>query len=86
MKLEPFTDIRRAPDGLSLPELKWRELVFTGAMRQERDEWQRDPRRPCPPFDPPDALPIGARFRIAEVADGRVRLVRVAVVRDMTGG
>ena len=86
MKLEPFTDVRPAPDGLSLPELKWRELVFTGAMRQESGAWQRDPARLCPPFDPPDALPIGARFHIAERAEGRVRLVRVSVVAGASGG
>ena len=77
MEEEPYTDVRPTVDGVSLPELKWRELVFIGAMHERRGEWQRDPGRPLPPFDPPDVFPIGVRFRIAERADGRVRLERV---------
>ena len=27
----PFADVRMLPDGFSLPELKWREMLFVGA-------------------------------------------------------
>jgi hypothetical protein len=35
--------------GFSLPELKWRELLFVGALRPEGDAFVRDPARPCRP-------------------------------------
>jgi hypothetical protein len=34
---QPFADVQLLEDGLSLPELKWRELLFIGALRTERD-------------------------------------------------
>ena len=73
---EPFADVRLFPDGFSLPELKWRELLFVGAVRAEGDAFVRDPSRPLPPFRVPDLLPPGVRFRAR--ADGdRVRLERI---------
>jgi len=32
-----FVDVRFTPDGFSLPLLKWRELLFIGALRAEGD-------------------------------------------------
>ena len=73
----PFEDVREAPGGFSIPELKWRELVFVGALRREGDAWVRDPSRPLPPFRIPDLFPDGAAFIATAVpADGRVHLRR----------
>jgi hypothetical protein len=73
---EPFADVVVLEDGLSLPELKWRELVFIGAMRREGDVFVRDPARPLPPFRRPGLFPDGQRFRAAREG-GRVVLRRV---------
>jgi hypothetical protein len=59
----PFEDIRPCPGGFSIPELKWRELLFIGALRPEGDAFVRDPSRPLPPFAADDLFPAGARFR-----------------------
>jgi hypothetical protein len=61
---EPFADIELLEGGFSIPELKWRELVFVGALRAEGGEWVRDPSRPLPPFRIRDLFPTGARFRV----------------------
>jgi len=72
---QPFTDVELAPpDGFSIPELKWRELLFVGAMRREGDCFTRDPTRPLPTFRIPDLFPEGARFRAQ--SDGRRVLIR----------
>jgi len=72
---EPFADVQLAPpDGLSIPELKWRELLFIGALRPDGDAFVRDPTRPLPAFRIPDLFPEGARFRAQ--SDGRRVLVR----------
>jgi hypothetical protein len=71
---EPFADVVLLEDGFSLPELKWRELVFIGALRPEGDLFVRVPGRVLPPFRRPGLFPEGARFRV-EARDGRV-LVR----------
>jgi hypothetical protein len=68
---EPFADVRIRPDGFSIPELKWRELLFVGALRRDGDEFVRNPSRPLPPFRIPDLFPEAARFRI-EREGGRV--------------
>ena len=60
---EPFADVRSLEDGFSIPELKWRELVFVGAVRAEGDHWVRDPSRALPPFRAKDLFPEGVRFR-----------------------
>ena len=73
---KPFEDVVLTPDGFTLPELKWRELLFIGAMRREKDAFVRDPARFLPPFARGDLLPEGARF--AAVPEGsRVRLIRL---------
>ena len=69
----PFEDVRPSDEGFSIPELKWRELVFTGALRAEGDAYVRDPTRPMTPFAQGDPFPEGVRFR-AEQRDGRVFL------------
>jgi hypothetical protein len=74
---EPFADVRLLSDGLSLPDLKWRELLFIGALRAERDLYVRDPARPLPPFVLPDLFPEGARFRVAGRDGRRVTLQRL---------
>jgi hypothetical protein len=66
----PFADVRLLEDGrFSIPELKWRELVFIGALRAEGDVFVRDPARPLPAFELPDLFPEGVRFKV--VRDGR---------------
>lgn len=72
----PFADARPTADGFSIPALKWRELLFTGALRAEGDGYVRDPSRPMTPFVLPDPFPIGARFH-ARPAGERVEVVRV---------
>lgn len=52
-------------EGFSIPELKWRELLFIGALRREGDAFVRDPSRPLPPFRVPGLFPESARFRVA---------------------
>jgi hypothetical protein len=74
---EPFADVALLPDGLSLPDLKWRELLFIGAMRADGDAYRRDASRPLPPFVLPDLFPEGVRFRIASREGKRVRLQRL---------
>jgi hypothetical protein len=72
---QPFADVQLAPpDGFSIPELKWRELLFVGALRRDGDDFMRDPSRPLPAFGIPDLFPEGARFRAQ--SDGRRVLVR----------
>ena len=69
----PFEDVRPCEVGFSLPELKWRELLFVGALRAEGATFVRDPTRPLPPFAIPDLFPPGVRFRASREGD-RVRL------------
>ena len=73
---EPFADVRPTADGFSLPELKWRELVFVGALRERAGLWERDPSRPLPPFRDPGLFPVGVAFELVGRAGGRVRLRR----------
>jgi hypothetical protein len=74
---QPFADVRLTENGFSIPELKWRELLFVGALRADGGEFVRDPSRPLPPFRIADLFPDGARF--AAMRDGaRVRIRRVA--------
>ena len=70
---EPFADVVPVEGGFSMPELKWRELLFIGALRPEGDAFVRDPARPLPPFRREGLFPEGVRFR-AERAAERVRL------------
>lgn len=74
---EPFADVEVLPDGLSLPDLKWRELLFIGALRAEGEGFVRDPARPMPPFVRPGLFPDGVRFRVAARDGKRVTLQRL---------
>jgi hypothetical protein len=72
----PFADVQLGPEGFSIPELKWRELLFIGALRAQREGFVRDPARPLPPFRVPGLFPEGVRFG-AEFRTGRVFLRRL---------
>lgn len=72
----PFEDVETTDDGFSIPELKWREIVFVGALRRDGEGFVRDPSRPLPPFRAGDLFPEGQRF-VATKVGGRVRLRRV---------
>lgn len=75
---EPFVDVRFHPDGsFSIPELKWRELVFVGALRAEGDLFVRDTARPLPPFQATDLFSPDVRLALEGREEGRVRLRRV---------
>jgi len=73
---QPFVDVSREPGGFSIPELKWRELLFVGALRLEGGAYVRDPGRPLPPFRIPDLFPEGARFGVERRA-GRAVIRRL---------
>ena len=73
---KPFEDVVVTADGFSLPELKWRELLFIGAMRKDGEAFVRDPERFLPPFARGDLLPEGVRFA-ARSEGTRVRLSRL---------
>lgn len=73
----PFADVRTSADGFSLPELKWREMLFVGALRPEGDAFVRDPARPLQPFAAGDLFPAGARFQVVGRQEGRVHLRRL---------
>jgi hypothetical protein len=70
---QPFADVVLTGDGFTLPSLKWRELVFIGAFRQDGDAWVRDPSRPMPPFQRAGLFPDGRAFDAVPEA-GRVRI------------
>ena len=72
---QPFADVELLEGGFSIPELKWRELVFVGALAAEGDYWVRDPSRPLPPFRISGLFPSGVRFRV-ERRQGRVHVRR----------
>jgi hypothetical protein len=72
----PFADVVMSENGFSIPELKWRELLFIGALKADGGLFVRDPARPLPPFRDPDLFPCGSRFRISRV-EGRVRIERL---------
>ena len=74
---EPFADVVLLGEGgFSLPELKWRELLFIGALRVEGARFVRDPARPLPPFRLPGLFPAGVLFRAQR--EGQRVLVRPA--------
>lgn len=72
----PFADVLMLADGFSIPELKWRELLFIGALKPEGDHFVRDPKRPFPEFHVPGLFPEGVRLR-ATRAGGRIRIQRL---------
>jgi hypothetical protein len=61
----PFADVVPLADGFSIPELKWRELLFIGALRPDGEAYVRDPQRPLPEFLLPGLFPEGRRFKVA---------------------
>jgi hypothetical protein len=69
----PFEDVVRVAGGFSIPELKFRELVFIGALRPEGEAYVRDPTRPLPPFRDPGLFPPDVVFRVRRTK-GRVEL------------
>ena len=73
---DPFADVTIEGDGFSIPELKWRELLFVGALCADGEHYRRDALRPLPPFQIPDLFPEGVRFRVTRAA-GRVRIERL---------
>jgi hypothetical protein len=73
---EPFADVVPVEGGFSIPELKWRELLFIRALVPDGDCFVRDPLRPLPPFRRPDLFPQGVRFRV-ERRGGRVLVLAV---------
>jgi hypothetical protein len=73
---EPFADVVRLDGGFSIPELKWRELLFIRALVPEGDHFVRDPSRPLPPFKQPGLFPEGVKFRV-ERRRGRVLVLAV---------
>jgi len=73
---QPFEDVVITADGFSIPELKWRELVFIGAVREEAGLFVRDASRPMPPFRREGLFAEGERFTAA-LEGTRVRLTRV---------
>jgi hypothetical protein len=74
----PFADVREEAGGVSIPELKWRELVFIGALREAPGGrgYERDPSRPMPPFLDGNPFPEGALF-LPERRGGRVLVRRI---------
>ena len=73
---EPFADVALVEGGFSIPELKWRELLFIRALVPAGGCFVRDPARPLPPFRQPGLLPEGVRFRV-ERRRGRVLVLAV---------
>ena len=79
----PFADVQDEGDGFSIPDLKWRELLFIGALRADGAGYVRDPSRPMPPFERADLFPEGVVF-LVEWTGKRVLLRRQA--KAMPGG
>ena len=73
---QPYEDVRLEADSFSIPELKWRELLFVGALRAEGEAFVRDPARPLPAFKVPDLFPPGVRF-VTQRSGGRVVVRRL---------
>jgi hypothetical protein len=73
----PFADVIVVEGGFSIPERKWRELLFVGALRRDGGAFVRDPARPLPPFRIADLFPDGARFD-ARKQGGRIVVKRVS--------
>lgn len=74
---DAFEDVRDEAAGFSLPALKWRELLFTGALVERDGLFERDPARPMPPFRRRELFPAGTHFR-AERRGARVLVAPVS--------
>jgi hypothetical protein len=73
---QPFADVAMEAEGFSIPDLKWRELLFIGALRPQGDSFARDPARPLPPFERPGLFPEGCRFEVHR-KNGRAHIKRL---------
>lgn len=79
-----FEDVKKYDGGvLDLPDLKFRELIFIGALRRLDDgadatkaDVEVDGSRPMPPFREEGLFPPGARYTV-ERRNGRARFTRV---------
>jgi hypothetical protein len=72
----PFEDVVYTDHGFSIPTLKWRELLFVGAVRADGDHYVRDPARPLPPFRDPALFADDARYAVT-VSVARTELRRI---------
>ncbi len=80
-----FEDVKKHDGGaLDLPDLKFRELIFIGALRRVDDgadpakaEVEVDSSRPMPPFREEGLFPPGSRYSV-ERRKGRAHFTRVA--------
>jgi hypothetical protein len=78
-----FEDVRKHAEGvLDLPDLKFRELVFIGALKRlddgrdpERAVVEVDETRPMPPFREEGLFPPRSRFSVRR-RDGRAVFTR----------
>lgn len=79
-----FEDVRKHDGGvLDLPDLKFRELIFIGALKRVDDgrdsetaEVVVDETRPMPPFREEGLFPPHSRFAV-ERRGGRARFTRL---------
>lgn len=79
-----FEDVRKHEGGvLDLPDLKFRELIFIGALKRLDDGTDQgkalvvvDETRPMPPFREEGLFPPKARFEVVRVG-GRARFTRI---------
>lgn len=80
-----FEDVKKHGGGaLDLPDLKFRELIFIGALRRlddgsdpSRADVVVDQTRPMPPFREEGLFPAGSRFSVVRSGD-RAHFTRVA--------
>ena len=80
-----FEDVKKHDGGvLDLPDLKFRELIFIGALRRlddasdpQKAEVEVDDSRPMPPFREEGLFPPQSRFSV-ERRSGRAYFTRFA--------
>ena len=80
-----FEDVKKHDGGvLDLPDLKFRELIFIGALKRVDDgsdptkaEVVVDETRPMPPFREEGLFPSHSSFKV-ERRNGRARFTRIA--------
>ena len=84
-----FEDVKKHDGGvLDLPDQKFRELIFIGALKRvddgsdpDRAEVAVDETRPMPPFREEGLFPPRSRFAV-ERRGGRARFTRLAGERE----
>ena len=74
---DPFEDVRATDRGFSIPELKWRELLFVGALRPDGNGFRRDRSRPMPAFRLAGLFPEDEVFEVVHES-GRVHVALAA--------